>query len=201
MTPDQENHIKTFTEKRDTLALEVGLLQTEKESLLFDNRNLSESNNELRKKNDEMIANATNVAFQHSEELARLREEKIALIADIDTLKTKRELMMKDLDEKNNTLITLGVLIKSIQTATQDTTDHIRKVSNDINLYTSKVHSASISIENEANRVKSFTDELGGVIDAERKANYEKSREIDNREIAVINREKMVELKYKQAIK
>jgi uncharacterized protein YoxC len=200
-TPDQVKFVEEFSNTRDRLSLEVGLLTQEKETLLFANTTLAENNAALQSSIDDMHSNVARESFEESEKLSKLREEVNRLTADIEVLKTRREVMAKDLDEKNNTLINLGVLIKSIQIATQDTTDHIRKISNELNVYTGRIESSALNIEHESNRVKSFTDELGNVVDAERKANYEKSREIDNRELAVINREKMVELQYSKAVK
>lgn len=200
-TPDQVKFVESFTNKRDSLTLEVGLLTHEKEQLLITNRELAENNTALQKNIDEMTANSSRIGFEEAEKVNQARLEYSTLVEEIETLKAKRELMSKDLDEKNNTLINLGVLIKSIQMVTEDTTSHIRKLGTDLNQYTAKVESASLTVQHEAETIKSLTTELSGVIDSERKANYEKSREIDNREIAVIGREKLVEMKYQEVIK
>jgi len=200
-TPDQLHFVEEWTHKRDSLVLEVGLLTNEKETLLKDNQNIAEINNSLKAGIDEMNANASKLGFEQAEKVNDLKREQSTLIEEIETLKTKRDIMTKDLDEKNNTLINLGVLIKSIQVVTQDTTDTIRRMGNELTTYTSKVGEASNSITTDSNTIKSLTNELSIVIDSERKANYEKSREIDSREIAVIGREKLAEMKYNEVIK
>lgn len=198
-TPDQEKFIEDFTSTRDRLSLEVGLLTQEKETLLFDNEQLAESNASLRRGIDEMNANASKIGFEQSNIVASLKAEVVNLETEISLLKNKRELMAKDLDEKNNTLINLSLLIKSIQVATEDTTSHIRKITGDLNVYTSRVSSTASTIESQVDRVKKYADELGGVIDQERKTNYLKTKEIDDRENAVITREKLVNLQYAKA--
>jgi predicted nucleic acid-binding Zn-ribbon protein len=193
--------VENFTNKRDSLTLDVGLLTHEKEQLLKANQDISEINASLQKGIDEMNANASQLGFEQAEKVNALKLEHATLVEEIETLKTKREILSKDLDEKNNTLVTLGVLIKSIKVATEDTTSQIKSMTNTLNIYTGRVESASLTIQHESEVVKSLTHELSTVIDAERKANYEKSREIDSREIAVIGREKLAEMKYNQVIK
>ena len=200
-TPDQIMFVENFTNKRDSLTLEVGLLQYEKDKLLADNSNLAEINSSLQNGINEMNANASVLGFEQAERVNTLKLEKTTLEKEIDSLKESRALLSKDLDEKNNTLITLGVLIKSIQIVTQDTTEHIRKMGNDLNIYTGRVESASATIHGEAERVKALTNEMSTIIDTERKTNHERTREIDNREIAVIGREKLVDLKYREITK
>lgn len=200
-TPDQILFVESFTNKRDSLTLEVGLLTHEKEVLQADNKNISELNAALQKGIDEMNENASKLGFEQSEKVATLKLEVLSLEEEIKTLREKRDLLSKDLDEKNNTLISLGVLIKSIQLVTEDTTNQIRKMSNDLGIYTGKVESASSTISGDADRVKLYADELSTVIDKERQINRERTKEIDAREIAVIGREKMVELKYAEVVK
>jgi chromosome segregation ATPase len=200
-TPDQILFVENFTHKRDSLTLEVGLLTHEKEQLLKSNQEIAEINASLQNGIDEMNNTASQMGFEQSEKINALRLEHSGLIEEIETLKSKKELLIKDLDEKNNTIISLGVLIKSIQMVTEDTTNQIRKMGNELTLYTTKVSQASESIASESNKVKEYTNELGNVIDAERKINYEKSREIDSREIAVIGREKLAEMKYHEVVK
>ena len=200
-TPDQIMFVENFTNKRDSLTLEVGLLQYEKDKLLVDNSNIAEINASLQNGINEMNANASVLGFEQAEKVNNLKLEKTTLEKEIDSLKESRALLSKDLDEKNNTLITLGVLIKSIQIVTQDTTEHIRKIGNDLNIYTGRVESAATTIHGEAERVKALTNEMSTTIDTERKTNYERTREIDNREIAVIGREKLVDLKYREITK
>lgn len=200
-TPDQILFVESFTNKRDSLTLEVGLLTHEKEVLQADNKNISELNAALQKGIDEMNENASKLGFEQSEKVATLKLEVLGLEEEIKTLREKRDLLSKDLDEKNNTLISLGVLIKSIQLVTEDTTNQIRKMSNDLGVYTGKVESASSIISGDADRVKLYADELANVVDKERQANRERTKEIDAREIAVIGREKMVELRYAEVIK
>lgn len=200
-TPDQILFVENFTNKRDSLTLEVGLLTHEKEQLLSRNQDLESINNALQTGIDEMNNNASKIGFEQADRVAELKLEAVKLQEEINTLKDKRDILSHDLDEKNNTLISLGVLIKSIQMVTQDTTEQIKKMGNELTLYTTKVGTASELIATESNKVKSYTTELATVIDSERKANYEKSREIDSREIAVIGREKLAEMKYNQVIK
>lgn len=200
-TPDQIMFVENFTHKRDSLTLEVGLLTHEKEQLMVTNQQVSELNAALQKGIDEMNANASKIGFEQSEKVASLKLEAMTLEEEIKGLKEKRAMIAKDLDEKNNTLISLGVLIKSIQVVTEDTTNQIRKMGNDLTLYTTKVETASSLIANESERVKSFTNELATTIDTERKTNYERTREIDAREIAVIGREKLAEMKYNEVVK
>jgi len=200
-TPDQILFVENFTHKRDSLTLEVGLLTHEKEQLLKSNQDISEINASLQKGIDEMNANASQLGFEQAEKVNSLKLEHATLVEEIETLKTKRDMMTKDLDEKNNTLVTLGVLIKSIQVATEDTTTQIKSMGNQLGVFTGRVESASLTIADEANRVKSITTELSTVIDIERKTNYERTREIDAREIAVIGREKLAEMKYNEVVK
>lgn len=200
-TPDQIMFVENFTHKRDSLTLEVGLLTHEKEQLLKNNKDISEINASLQKGIDEMNANAAQLGFEQAEKVNALKLEYSTLVEEIETLKTKRDMMSKDMEEKNNTLITLGVLIKSIQVATEDTTNQIKQMSNNLGVFTGRVESASLTIADEANKVKSLTNELSTVIDSERKNNYERTREIDAREIAVIGREKLAEMKYNEVIK
>lgn len=199
-TPDQIKFVEEFTTTRDKLSVEVGFLTQEKESLLHKNETLSGINAALQDGINKMNAEASELGFQQASKIADLKLEVTKLEDDIVILKQKRELMMKDIDEKNNTLINLGLLIKSIQVATEDTTSHINKIKSDLNIFTGRVETASLNIENESNRVKSFTDELSGKIDEERKENYRRTKEIDDRENAVIRREKMVELQYAKAV-
>ena len=200
-TPDQILFVENFTHKRDSLTLEVGLLTHEKEQLLKANQDIAEINASLQKGIDEMNANASQLGFEQAEKVNQLKLEHATLIEEIETLKTKRDIMTKDLDEKNNTLVTLGVLIKSIQVATEDTTQQIKSMGNQLGIFTGRVESASLTISDEANRVKTMTTELSTVIDSERKTNYERTREIDAREIAVIGREKLAEMKYNEVVK
>lgn len=200
-TPDQILFVENFTHKRDSLTLEVGLLTHEKEQLQTRNNDLGSINAALQAGIDEMNNNASRLGFEQSERVAELKLEAVKLQEEINTLKDKRDILSKDLDEKNNTLISLGVLIKSIQVVTEDTTNQIKRMGNELTLYTTKVGTASELIATESSKVKSYTEELGGVINNERKVNYEKSREIDSREIAVIGREKLVELKYNEVVK
>lgn len=200
-TPDQVKFVENFTHKRDSLTLEVGLLTHEKEELLRANQDLESINSALQSGIDEMNNNASKIGFEQSQIVADLKLEAVKLQEEINTLKDKRDILSHDLNEKNNTLISLGVLIKSIQVATEDTTNQIKKMGNELTLYTTKVGQASELIATESTKVKSYTEELGGVVDKERKVNYERSREIDSREIAVIGREKLAEMKYNQVIK
>lgn len=200
-TPDQIKFVEEFTATRDRLSVEVGLLTQEKETLLFLNNELSESNSDLKKGIDAMNANSSKLGFEQAEKIANLKSEVTNLENDIILLKEKREILMKDLDEKNNTLINLALLVKSIQTATEDTTDHIRKITGDLNVYSSRVQGTASAIEAQADRVKGFTEILSGVVDQERKTNYLKTKEIDDRENAVIARERMVALQYSKAVK
>jgi len=200
-TPDQVMFVEEWTRKRDALVLEVGLLTNEKEVLIKRNQEISDVNSSLQSGIDEMNENASRLGFEQAEKINELKIEHSNLIEEIETLKTKKELMSKDLDEKNNTLINLGVLINSIKVATEDTTIKIRNMIPELNKYTSQVANATTSIETEATRVKALTNELSTVVDSERKANYEKSREIDAREIGVIGREKLAEMKYAEVIK
>jgi hypothetical protein len=199
-TPDQIKFVEEFTITRDRLSVEVGLLTQEKESLLHSNLTLSELNATLQNGIDKMNSEASNLGFEQAEKISNLKAEVSKLEADILVLKEKRELQVKDMDEKNNTLINLGILIKSIQSATEDTTSHIQKIKSDLNIFTGRVESASLNIEHESNRVKSFTNELSGSIDMERKENYRRTKEIDDRENAVIGRERMVELQYAKIV-
>ena len=200
-TPDQIQFVEEFTATRDRLSVEVGLLTQEKESLLHTNSGISKLNASLQDGIDKMNSEAASLGFEQASKIAALKDEVKILEADIEVIKKKRELIMKDMDEKNNTLINLGLLIKSIQVATEDTTSHIQKIKSDLNVFTGRVETASFNIEGESNRVKAFTDELSGIIDKERKENYRRTKEIDDRENAVIRREKMVELQYAKAVK
>lgn len=200
-TPDQILFVENFTNKRDSLTLEVGLLTHEKEQLLSKNSELSSVNASLQANIDEMNNNASKLGFEQADRLAKLREEEEVLKKEIDSLQQQKDSMSKELTEKNNTLITLGVLIKSIQVTTQDTVQTIKNMSTDLTVHTNKFKESTKTVEQEISKIKSFTGELSNLIDKERKINYEKTKEIDAREIAVIGREKMVELKYSEVIK
>lgn len=197
-TPDQKEFIKTFTEKRDTLTFEVGVLTTEKESLQRENSDLSAQNSRLKSEIETMHVESARKAVEENEKINALKLERSILQEEIKNLTVQKKNLSDEISEKQNTVINLGILIKSIQSATSDTTEHIKRMGLEINVYSGRVESAVVNIEKEAGRVKGFVDELGGVVDKERKHNYEKSREIDMRELAVINREKLVDMKYKE---
>lgn len=200
-TPDQLLRVEEWTHKRDSLILDMGLLTHEKEELLTRNNELSSINASLQAGIDEMNNNASKLGFEQAEIVSNLKLEAVKLQEEINTLKDKRDILSTDLSEKNNTLISLGVLIKSIQMVTEDTTNQIRKMSNDLGVYTGKVSEASSTISGDADRVKNYANELANVIDKERQVNRERTKEIDAREIAVIGREKLAEMKYNEVIK
>lgn len=195
-TPDQILCVENFTNKRDSLTLEVGLLTHEKEQLEQRNQDLGVINSSLQSGIDEMNNNASKLGFEQSEIVSNLKLEVVQLKEEINTLKDKRDILSTDLNEKNNTLVSLGLLIKSIQVVTEDTTNQIRKMSNDLGIYTGKVSEASSTISGDADRVKGYANELSDVIDKERQNNRERTKEIDAREIAIIGRERLVEMKY-----
>lgn len=200
-TPDQLLFVESFTTKRDSLTLEVGLLTHEKEQLIEHNRNISELNANLQQGIDEMNNKSASLGFEQAEKIASLKKQVTDLESDIEVLLQKKDLLVKDTEEKNNTLINLGLLINSIKTSTEDTVEHIKKITGVLNVYTGKVEITANVVEGEANKIKSYVNELSTTVDQERKENYRRTKEIDDRENAVIGREKMVELKYAKAVK
>ena len=200
-TPDQLLFVESFTTKRDALTLEVGMLTHEKEQLLEHNKNVSEINASLQKGIDDMNANAAKLGFEQAEKIDTLKKEVSDLESQIEVLKQKRDLLTIDTEEKNNTLINLGLLINTIKSSTEETVEHIRGITGTINTYVGRIESATNVIESDSSRVKGYIDEFSNVIDTERKANYIKSKEIDDRENAVIGREKFVETKYQDLFK
>lgn len=201
MTDDQKLFLENFVEQRDTLAVEVGLLSQEKERLLSDNRELSSLNAGLQRNIEDMRANSAKIGFEESEKVSKARTEYTGLIAEITSLKTQKELLAKDIDEKNTTALNLGLMIKSIQQVVSATVQSIRDMSNDLKVFSNQAGESSRGVQLEAGRIKKFVDELANVIDKERKINHDRTLEIDARERAVIGREKMVEMQYRQATK
>lgn len=100
MTPEQELHLKGFTEQRDSLMKEVSILVAEKDSLLKENKNLSELNSNLHtqieslkiesakiaedNKIDEEVSKATRVLVQENlDTLTNIRDKSIAEVGVI----------------------------------------------------------------------------------------------------------------------
>lgn len=200
-TPDQLLFVERFTAKRDSLTLEVGLLTHEFEQLSEKNQNLSASNAILQQKIDDAHNNAARIGFEEAEKIHKLKQEAAELEALIAVLREKKEILTKATEEQNNTLIALGLIINTIKSSTEDTVQQIRSIKGVLDTHSSKVEKTAEAIGGEAGRVKSFIDEFSNVIDKEREKNYLKNKELDDRENAIIGRERFVEMKYAEMLK
>lgn len=192
---------QSFIEKRDSLALEVGLLTSEIETRSARVRELTGEENRLVSSIEDMKLKTSAIVLEESEKIGKIRAEHSSLQADIKSLKETKDLLSKDIEEKNTTIVNLGLMIKSVSGAISETEKKVKDLSTQVDVHTNKIAGSATKIEHESNRVKTFADTLSNVIDKERKINHEKTREIDSREIAVINRERAADLLYSKAAK
>lgn len=194
-TPDQLMFVESFVSKRDELTRDVGMLTHEKDILLRENKNLSDVNDALQKDINDVKNNASKIAFECSEKASEARIELIKLQLEVEKLKERHEFLTNQVDEKNTSLRNLGLVITSIGATTQNTIDHIASISNKINGYTSRIEAVANTANESAEKIKACVVELSTTIDNERKVNYLKTKEIDDRENGVILRERLLKSK------
>jgi uncharacterized protein YoxC len=194
-TPDQLMFVESFTKKRDELTGEVGMLTYEQDKLLQRNQELAEINAALKKDIADMQENSAKIGFEAGKQIADAQIEVAQLKSDIELLITKKSVLTEAVEEKTNSLRSLSLVITSIKTTTEDTTDHIRKISNDLNVYSGRIEAVALATETEAGKIKGYVNELSTTVDNERKVNYLKTKELDDRENAIILRERILKSK------
>jgi len=194
-TPDQLMFVESFVSKRDELTRDVGMLTHEKDILLRENKNLSDVNDALQKDINDVRNNAAKIAFEASEKASEAKLELVKLQLEVEKLKERHEFLTNQVDEKNTSLRNLGLVITSIGTTTQNTIDHIASISNKLNSYTSRIEAVATIAGESADKIKASVVELSTTIDNERKVNYLKTKEIDDRENGVILRERLLKSK------
>ena len=149
MDPKQIEQIKSWSEQRDALLLEISVLEDKKGKLLQANKEIAQSNSEIEGR----------IARMHGKLEEEERIEKIILLStsnEIAELKSEKAVLESEVVALKSQILYLADVRKEHSETIQDLADaceHLKKMENDRNISTSEM--ARLNTENvkEAERV------------------------------------------------
>ena len=100
ITPEQKNMLNTWVEQRDSALLEISSLKTEKETLLKNNREISNSSSEIQTRMNVNLGRIEELKIKESELPKLIRKD----ISELQNIKTNLQTETSNLLKENESL-------------------------------------------------------------------------------------------------